>query len=303
MTSTGAGYTEDLRVASMDADRRTEGSPSPMAVLALAVPVGLGLWTFLAVAQSGGSPFIWFSAATCCAAVVLGSALHRRGLLVGFGLVLAPLVAAPWTASRGDNDGLWVLVFPLIVMLGLFASGAALLADLLMGQVAAWRAMRQKMCLALSGARWIAVGAGVLCTLALALWLPTRLPDPWPQLENALDLYELPRGFEERAVRRSGDVLCDSSCGPRLTLVMTTDLSPAAACDALNQSMTNWTLPRTLDWLGRLGSLSSCSGTGTVETSDTPVNVDGFVGTRLDGPAPSGPLVVEVTAMSEAAGP
>jgi len=48
------------------------------------------------------------------------------------GLITVQLLVAPFTTPRGDNDGLWVLIIPIIVVFGavlaLVSWGAALLA-------------------------------------------------------------------------------------------------------------------------------------------------------------------------------
>jgi hypothetical protein len=46
------------------------------------------------------------------AAVVGGFVRPRRARLVGALLGLPGLVLSPWTAPRGDNDGLWLLIVP-----------------------------------------------------------------------------------------------------------------------------------------------------------------------------------------------
>lgn len=54
-------------------------------------------------------------------AAVLGAAFGRkRALIVAVALSVPQLVLAFWTAPRGDNDGLWVLWMPLLVLFGAF---------------------------------------------------------------------------------------------------------------------------------------------------------------------------------------
>jgi hypothetical protein len=45
--------------------------------------------------------------------------------LVGLLLVLPGLVVAPWIAPRGDNDGLWVLIVPLLFLFALVLMAVA----------------------------------------------------------------------------------------------------------------------------------------------------------------------------------
>jgi hypothetical protein len=52
------------------------------------------------------------------AAVILGAVEPRRSKWVAASLVIAPLLLAPWTTPRGDEDGLWGLIFPMLFVLG-----------------------------------------------------------------------------------------------------------------------------------------------------------------------------------------
>src|SRR5687768_7338954 len=47
-------------------------------------------------------------------AMVLGLVAPKRPILVGALVTAAPLLLAPATAPRGDGDGLWVLIFPML---------------------------------------------------------------------------------------------------------------------------------------------------------------------------------------------
>ena len=38
---------------------------------------------------------------------------------IAVGLVSVQFLLAPWTTPRGDNDGLWVLIIPLLAMFAL----------------------------------------------------------------------------------------------------------------------------------------------------------------------------------------
>lgn len=51
-------------------------------------------------------------------ALVLGLLGPKRPLLVGALVTAGPLLLAPVTAPRGDGDGLWILIFPMLVFLG-----------------------------------------------------------------------------------------------------------------------------------------------------------------------------------------
>jgi hypothetical protein len=45
-------------------------------------------------------------------AIVGGYTVRRRAWIVGVMLGIPGLVLSPWTAPRGDNDGLWLLIVP-----------------------------------------------------------------------------------------------------------------------------------------------------------------------------------------------
>jgi hypothetical protein len=60
----------------------------------------------------------WFWNAMIAAALILGAVFARNWRVIAIGLVLPQLVLAPWTTPRGDNDGLWGLVLPFLVIFG-----------------------------------------------------------------------------------------------------------------------------------------------------------------------------------------
>ncbi len=98
--------------------------------LGLAALVGLAIWIPTAAMQlreshdrSHPSEFSgWYLPLMVLAAVALGAAFDRSSFYVAFGLVAPQFLLAPWTTPRGDNDGLWALIFPFLVALlfGLF---------------------------------------------------------------------------------------------------------------------------------------------------------------------------------------
>ena len=88
---------------------------------------GLAAWLLLAVfpgsgdRQVSGLPYV-----VALAAVGGLRGLRPRGhpLVTGALLAAPALLTAPWLAPRGDDDGLWVLWFPLVVVAGAVAAGA-----------------------------------------------------------------------------------------------------------------------------------------------------------------------------------
>lgn len=50
------------------------------------------------------------------AATIGGIFIPRHATLIGVMLVAPALLLAPWTAPRGDNDGLWLLIVPILAL-------------------------------------------------------------------------------------------------------------------------------------------------------------------------------------------
>ncbi|MGH9278416.1 MAG: hypothetical protein ACRD12_09990 [Acidimicrobiales bacterium] len=98
--------------------------PSLLVTVAVTVVLSVGLWFALVPhndpdrADARVSGFWWIMIAV---AVVLGVAFgRRRAAAVGLALTLPQAVLAFWTAPRSDNDGLWALWIPVLVIFGLF---------------------------------------------------------------------------------------------------------------------------------------------------------------------------------------
>ena len=50
-------------------------------------------------------------------AVVGGFVAPKQATIIGVMLVAPALALSPWTAPRGDNDGLWLLIVPFLAFL------------------------------------------------------------------------------------------------------------------------------------------------------------------------------------------
>jgi len=59
------------------------------------------------------------------AALVIGFVAPTHAWLLGALLGLPGLLLSPWTAPRGDNDGLWVLIIPTLGVFVLVLMGVA----------------------------------------------------------------------------------------------------------------------------------------------------------------------------------
>ena len=97
--------------------------------LIVAAALGIALWVGLVVVpeDTGGAAFLPCVLLTAFA-LGLTTSTGSEAWQVGVGLAGGPLVLALWTAPRGDNDGLWLLWYPLLAALVLVLSLAALVA-------------------------------------------------------------------------------------------------------------------------------------------------------------------------------
>jgi hypothetical protein len=83
--------------------------------------VGAALW-INSVAIAGLSA--WYVVGSLVCGVVIGALdATTHHLRAGFYFVIPALVLAWWTTPRGDNDGLWLLIFPLLVALVVLVAG------------------------------------------------------------------------------------------------------------------------------------------------------------------------------------
>lgn len=59
------------------------------------------------------------------AALVGGFVVPSRASLIGTWVGVPGLMLAPWTAPRGDNDGLWIMIVPILAVFVLVLIAAA----------------------------------------------------------------------------------------------------------------------------------------------------------------------------------
>jgi hypothetical protein len=72
-----------------------------------------------------GAGYLILLAGMLAAAALLGATRSTPSVGIGASVVALPSLLAWSTAPRGDNDGLWVLVFWVLAAVGAFAAGAA----------------------------------------------------------------------------------------------------------------------------------------------------------------------------------
>jgi hypothetical protein len=96
-------------------------SAAPTGAIVVAGTVGLLAWvaTILSVPQysygveeeTGSFPLFY----VLLGAALIGGLLRPRAAgAIGLALGLPALILSPWTAPRGDGDGLWILIVPLL---------------------------------------------------------------------------------------------------------------------------------------------------------------------------------------------
>lgn len=121
----GARWTGYVRDAAPMQDRVWPRSRAHWIAFVVSAAVGLAIWVPVAmqpreqlypIGPKSEFPASWFPL-MLLAPIVLGFVFSRAWPVVPTGIVLPQFVLAPWTAPRGDNDGLWVLIFPTLAAL------------------------------------------------------------------------------------------------------------------------------------------------------------------------------------------
>jgi hypothetical protein len=92
------------------------------ATFAVAAAIGLAIWIPTAAMQRRVSYdrlhpsqiSSWYLPLMLVAALALGAIFARRWSVVAAGLLAPQIAPALWTTPQGDNDGLWMLIFPIL---------------------------------------------------------------------------------------------------------------------------------------------------------------------------------------------
>jgi hypothetical protein len=94
------------------------------AAIAASIGVGLGAWLATAAHaprySSNGehtAALRAYVAILVAAALIGGWIAPRSAGVIGGALGLPGLILSPWTAPRGDGDGLWILIIPMLFSL------------------------------------------------------------------------------------------------------------------------------------------------------------------------------------------
>jgi hypothetical protein len=123
-------------------------------------------------------------------AVLAGLVVDLREGWIAAAVFVGPFIAAGWTSPRGSDDGLWVLVFPSMVVV--FIIGAGLI-------VVARRVLRdpQRRFRRSTNRPWLLPALAIMAALASILLMFERRADPFPGLERAAASYAPPPGLYE----------------------------------------------------------------------------------------------------------
>jgi hypothetical protein len=125
----------DLAVVSSDVDEprrvsvddlmrppRLPERRSEYIAFAAAELIGLAIWLPAMAAEPrysrGHQGSDWYFPAMFAAAAVLGVVFWRQWQVLPMGLLSGQIVLAPWTTPRGDDDGMWVLIFVFLLAMG-----------------------------------------------------------------------------------------------------------------------------------------------------------------------------------------
>lgn len=97
------------------------GQSSKRRRFALYAGIGAVVW-IITVAIPGASA--WYVVALLICGIALGAMdAATSQVRAGLYLVAPALLLAWWTTPRGDNDGLWLLIFPLLAVLAVVVAG------------------------------------------------------------------------------------------------------------------------------------------------------------------------------------
>lgn len=206
-------------------------------VLTGCVVAGLTEWSIFVVGKTGDdsiSSALWLCLLVTVA--VVGVVFEGRAVEIAGATFGGPLVAAQWTFPRGDNDGLWGLIFVVIVAVAAFGVLVVVLAR----RVVPARWAREATETFVGRHVWIASAVVVVGGAGSLLLLAERRADPYPALERVAAYFPAPGSFQLRAEHRGGDPLCNAACGAFVETTFTTTESPRAACTTAKATLTKW---------------------------------------------------------------
>lgn len=220
------------------ADGRTRQSRLGRAtVMAACVVAGLFEWSIFVVGRIGDEPVpagFWVSILVTVAVVGVASESSATGIAAA--VFLSPFVAAGWTAPRGDNDGLWTLIFFEFAMAAIVGCVGVVVLRRVIPSTWVPRALER-----VAGTHLVIVPTVVLLGGLGSAWLlMERRADPYVELERLVATFPAPTSLEPNRVRRGGDPLCGLACRASVEATFTTSEAPTAACDTVARALSTW---------------------------------------------------------------
>lgn len=169
----------------------------------------------------------WFFVAPLALGVAAGLWLGRTGAFIPAGFFVGPWLLAGSTAGRGDNDGLWALIFPTTLVVSFIGVLLCLLA-------AAIRKPAVPIVPVPAGREVLAL----LLVMATAWWMTaSNWPNPFSKLEAITDVVAAEASIEGYGITRTGNPLCSNSCGPRVYRAFVSPVGGDELCERLRQAV------------------------------------------------------------------
>lgn len=200
--------------------------------------VGVVTWMVIAAGPGGERRYGLYSGiqlTLSLLAVFYVSAPYRW--LVGPTLVAGALALSPFTASRGDGDGFWILIFPLLIGIGGILTLVAWLTSQLSERDGDRGGPRSDGILA---HHRYALALLALLSVATGLVTAWAWPNPWPELEGLLAEFPQPKEFLIHSTEQLGGALCTENCNPRLVRTMTSTVPQDESCTLLKAAGEKW---------------------------------------------------------------
>ncbi|HVE93531.1 MAG TPA: hypothetical protein VNB24_01330 [Acidimicrobiales bacterium] len=169
----------------------------------------------------GYSPEVFF-VVTAVVALFLGVAGPARQSDVAIALGAGPLLLAGFTTDVGDRDGLWVLVFPMLIVWSVFLAFIAAVADRLVRRVGLEPGRRL---LAPRSAGVFLLAAAVTATALVQ----SRWVHQWDTHEEALGAF--PRVNGARVLDERRNSRCRLACPEGITRVVSLPASDPAVLE------------------------------------------------------------------------
>ncbi|MFA5889932.1 MAG: hypothetical protein WDA27_03095 [Actinomycetota bacterium] len=218
--------------------------PATPIYLAL-IAVNSAVWMHVYAWPDDTSNVMPLAVSTAVTALLAGLVTREPARRIGIASVAGPAVLALFTASRGDEDGLWGLVYVYLVGLAILSTflgerfgrgpereGAPAWVqpapNTLVSDVPALQGPTRVS----SASAWIlavtAIAAGVVAIVS-------NWPRPYADIRAALSAIDL-SGFERVSERRSGDAL-STARPPQLALLVQSAQRQGRACEALRTAL------------------------------------------------------------------